>query len=182
MALEENFNASRWIAQYEYGTPLEPETSATVASFTTMWNVFEGMVCNHRASIAEFTRHAATIDKLEISDQDLQTLEDCLAFWTFRYRTPDGFSDRFLHLHFRSNDRKELVEEVLQGTKTELTEKVLALMIIVYRLRNNLFHGMKAFHGLDRQVPNLNVASQCLAALVGILTLRRSMARAMERG
>ena len=43
---------------------------------------------------------------------------------------------------------------------------MLALMIIVYRLRNNLFHGIKSVHMLNDQVQNLDNASHCLAAIL----------------
>jgi hypothetical protein len=41
-------------------------------------------------------------------------------------------------------------------------------MIIIYRLRNNLFHGLKQIDSLNEQIPNLTIASQALAAIVQI--------------
>lgn len=39
-------------------------------------------------------------------------------------------------------------------------------MIVIYRLRNNLFHGLKEIDTLNEQVRNLNEACQVLAAIV----------------
>jgi hypothetical protein len=39
-------------------------------------------------------------------------------------------------------------------------------MIIVYRLRNNLFHGLKSISTLNDQVTNLDMACRALAAIV----------------
>jgi hypothetical protein len=45
-------------------------------------------------------------------------------------------------------------------------------MIIVYRLRNNLFHGLKSIDMLNEQVDNLNMAAKCLAAILESLPSR----------
>ena len=58
------------------------------------------------------------------------------------------------------------MEEVLLGQRQNLSDKVLALMLIVYRLRNNLFHGLKTLEMLNDQVHNLNTASRCLGVLM----------------
>lgn len=147
-----------------------PEAIAAVANFT-MWNLFEGVACGNRANVPQFEHLAAQLDEATVHQEIRTSIEDSLAFWTFRYKTPHGFADRFLGLNFRSNDRREHVEEVLSGTRQGLPDKVLALMVIVYRLRNNLFHGIKTIEMLNDQVHNLNMASHCLGTL---LTLSRS--------
>jgi len=43
---------------------------------------------------------------------------------------------------------------------------VLASLIIVYRLRNNLFHGLKEIGALNEQVQNLDVACRVLAIVL----------------
>jgi hypothetical protein len=39
-------------------------------------------------------------------------------------------------------------------------------MLIVYRLRNNLFHGIKTLETLNDQIDNLNTASRCRGVLM----------------
>ena len=136
-----------------------------------MWNLFEGDVCANSASVREFERLAAGVDGDSLPPDITQALEECVAFWMFRYRTPDGFSDRFFGLNFRTNDKRDHVEEVLLGERAAINDKILALAVIVYRLRNNLFHGLKTLDMLNSQVSNLNTASKCLCTL---LTLSRS--------
>jgi hypothetical protein len=161
------FDAATWIAQNTYGgTRLTPEATAAVANFTMMWNLFEGIVCGNDANVRQFEVLAAGLSKAAVALDAMNSIEDCLAFWTLRYRTPEGFADRFLELYFRNNDRREVVEEVLLGQRQSLSDKVLALMLIVYRLRNNLFHGLKTLEMLNDQVHNLNTASRCLGVLM----------------
>lgn len=162
-----NFSAADWISENTYGgTRMSAEASAAVANFTTMWNFFEGTVCENKANVATFERVSRRFDPSLMRDITLKTLEQCLLFWQFRYQMPGGFGHRFDNLYFRSNDRRHHVEAVIQGRITNSQEVALALMIIVYRLRNNLFHGIKGVDMLNDQVQNLDNASRCLAGLL----------------
>ena len=161
------FNASQWIAENMLGgNELRPETTSAVANFTMMWSLFEGVVCGNNANVSKFVNVAARLAEAPLDDTDLAALENCLNFWSFRYRNPDGLSSRFDDLNFRPNDRREIVEEVLLGLRNDVNDKLLSLMVIVYRLRNNLFHGLKTIDILNDQIQNLNTASHCLGALL----------------
>lgn len=167
MQVAHTFNATEWIAQNAYGgIELSDEAREAVSSFTTMWNFFESTICNNRASIAAFERACEWFEPDRTSPQTIETLEECLSFWKFRYRSPEGFGHRFDALYFRPNDRRSYVESILEGQETNTKGKLLALMIIIYRLRNNLFHGIKTLEMLNDQVHNLINASRCLAAVM----------------
>jgi hypothetical protein len=166
MATAPAFNATDWLKKNAIGgVDLSAEASASVASFTTMWNLFEGVLCDNHATVSEFERIAQDLGRGPMDLRSTDELDLCLSFWTFRYRTPEGFSNRFAGLSFRRNDRREHVEQVLLGELQTPQEKVLALLIIVYRLRNNLFHGLKTIATLNDQIPNLEMACRCLAAV-----------------
>jgi hypothetical protein len=167
------FNATEWIAQNTPGgTELSAEATEAVSSFTTMWNFFESTLCENHASVAAFARACERFDPHQIPPATIQAIDECLAFWTFRYRTPEGFGHRFEGLNFRPNDRRAHVESVLEGISTDPKDKLLALMIIVYRLRNNLFHGLKTLEMLNDQVQNLATAGRCLAAVLEAIPSR----------
>lgn len=167
------FKASEWIAHNTRGgTKISSEAQEVVASFTTMWNFFESTLCENRASLTAFEQSCERLELEGIEPQTIQALDECLSFWSFRYRTPEGFSPLFDSLYFRPNDKRAHVESVLKGNATSPKEKLLALMIIVYRLRNNLFHGLKTLDMLNDQVQNLSNASRCLAAILEAIPSR----------
>ena len=75
-----------------------------------------------------------------------------MAYFRQRYVSDGQTNHKFESLHFRRNDRRELVEAVLLGHEATAIEIVKALLIIVFRLRNNLFHGIKwAYEMRDQQ-------------------------------
>ena len=161
------FDVSAWLGRRASGgDQLSRDALNAVAAFTTMWNMFENSLCDNQASIATFENLSHRYRPDRASNSVKESLAACLAFWQFRYRDAEGIGSRFSHLHFRRGDRQELVEAVLLGTVTEDARKLLALLIIVYRLRNNLFHGLKSVAILNDQVHNLNTASQLLAAVL----------------
>ena len=167
------FRATESIAQNTRGgTELLSDAQDAIASFTTMWNFFESTLCANHASVTAFERVCERFQTDQVLPATMETLDECLAFWRRRYITVEGFTHRFEGLHFRLRDRKEHVEAVLQGVVAEPTAKLLTLMIITYRLRNNLFHGLKTIDMLNDQVQNLDNASRCLAAVLEAIPSR----------
>ena len=167
------FDAADWLARNTRGgTRLSQEAQDAVSAFTTMWNFFESTICENRASVAAFERALARWRPSEVPAATAQILDECLAFWRVRYRTPAGFGERFEGLYFRAGDRRAHVERVLSGEGDDASAKMLALMIIVYRLRNNLFHGLKSIEMLNDQVQNLSTATRCLAGILEAIPSR----------
>jgi hypothetical protein len=185
VATAPHFDAARWIAgNTQGGRRLTLEATAAVGDFTLMWNLFEDIACNNEANVRTFEGFVSRIDFAGLPQDYVDALDECLTFWRFRYRTPVGFADRFFSLNFRKNDRQELVEAVLQEHELGQAKKLLALMVIVYRLRNNLFHGIKSLEMLNDQVPNLNTASRCLGLILNVAQshlIRHPMPRVQRR-
>jgi hypothetical protein len=88
------------------------------------------------------------------------------AFDYFKNRYfPDGQqSPHFEHLHFRRKDRADLVEAVLKGEDNISAHVIGAALLIIFRLRNNLFHGIKWKYGIRGQLGNFSRANNVLMA------------------
>jgi hypothetical protein len=159
------FDALHWIGTNIDGGPrLSPETFDAVSGFTVMWNLFEQVVCDNRATVPGLQRVAQRVGRRA----PLPEIEASLEFWTARYLTGSEFNRSFDSLHFRERDRREEVEAVLRGEKNDAESRMLAILIIIYRLRNNLFHGLKQISTLNSQIANLNMACHSLAAILAV--------------
>ena len=152
-----------WILEnFKESVRLEQKTIDVVADFVLIWNLFEGVECSTQAGIRQFEQFANGI-----TGQIPETLlNDLLSFWKFRYVADGNTNGRFEKLTFRRNDRKELVADVLLERNDSTEDIILALLIIVYRLRNNLFHGLKTIDRLNDQRENLSHAIEVLQALI----------------
>jgi hypothetical protein len=157
------FDAEAWIkANCRDARHLKPETLQVVSNFTLMWNYFENLTCGTRADMAKFERVAATV----AARGDVPAaMALALEYWGNRYYGLHGFNALFDGLQFRAGDRRQHVEAVLSGNLNDVKDRVLGAIIIVYRLRNNLFHGLKEISTLDEQAANLDTACRVLAAI-----------------
>ena len=72
-----------------------------------------------------------------------ETFGQELAYSRDRYVADGQFSYHFDYLHLRANDAARLVRRVLTGEDGAPANSAAAVLIIVYRFRNNLFHGLK---------------------------------------
>lgn len=162
------FNAHAWArASLREAPTLQPSTLDVVAGFTFLWNLFEGVACHGRVSVPGLGQVAERIAASPLLTND--TVEHSLSFYRFRYLDGEQMQDRFYDLNFRQNDKQELVEAVLKGTETNLVNKLHALLIIAYRIRNNMFHGLKSVHIWDDQAQNISEAARILSAALEAL-------------
>jgi hypothetical protein len=159
------FSAKHWIKANLSGRQrLSPQTLVVISDFTLMWNIFENLVCDNHAGVHQFDRVAGEIAR----DRTLPPLiEEAVAFWAGRYLVGSEFNASFYDLGFRNGDRCEHVKAALRGEK-DVQGQCLAVMIIVYRLRNNLFHGRKEISTLNGQVSNLIMACRSLGAILQV--------------
>jgi hypothetical protein len=148
-------SVTKWI-NARLGVALDEPSLAEIKDFSLIWNVFEDRVCNNNFSIAEVQQ------RITERDFNADDFKDHLQYFQNRYISDGGTNDRFEFLHFRPNDRKEFVRQVLLGELTDIKEILLAIVIIVYRFRNNLFHGLKDIQVIDQQQTNFQTANSFL--------------------
>lgn len=137
-----------------------------IYSFTLMWTLFEGQILNTAASAKKIAEKAGEW-------QDQGYLEDMwfepqLEYFKARYIENGAPSQRFGHLHLRTNDCPDLVKSVLLGNGATPAEKLSAILIIVLRLRNNFFHGLKWAYQIKEQQNNFEHASQLLQGCLSL--------------
>lgn len=163
MTTSNAFLAQDWIKlHFNDGPHLDPECLQAVQNFTLMWNLFESLLCGNFAKVSVFEQIVTRHEFKEPS----APLVNSFSYFRSRYVSNGNFTPLFGGLRFRRNDRQEVVEKVLKSEFPSLSEIVLATILIVYRLRNNLFHGLKSVSTLTNQTDNMNVAARALAAII----------------
>jgi hypothetical protein len=164
MAIPGNFSAMSWFMQNTTGgSRLTQDTLQAVADFTTMWNFFEGNLCRNAGGLAAFDR---IVEDYRPDEATHEKLLGCIDYWRSRYLSEGLVLPRLEKLEFRPRDRRDHVESVLLGETNGKGAVLLALLIIIYRLRNNLFHGLKTLDILNDQVENLKTATYCLSIVL----------------
>ena len=140
--------------------------------FLFLWSLFESEALKRRGGVnvlVTVARRWAENDLLaEIP------FEPQLANFRSRYFRNGAFTNRFDHLNLRKGDRPDLVRKVLASETAANSEIAAAVLIIVFRFRNNLFHGEKWEYRLHGQLENFNHAN---AILMHSIELNRHMPR-----
>lgn len=153
-------NMINWI-NIKFGTNYTVEGLDELKNFTLLWNIYENIVFD-----CEFT-----LDKLEsnINSRELnfKLFQKPFQYFRARYTKGGQINSLFDKLTFRQNDRKEFVKNVLTQCSSN-NNKIFALGIIVYRLRNNLFHGIKDYRNLDGQIENFIHANKYIKVFLEI--------------
>lgn len=131
-----------------------------VTGFLHFWALFEGRLLDERAGPGKICEFAARWREDGLARS--APVRSALTYWRRRYFANGALNARFDSLLFRRNDRGELVEAVMADERDDAESVVAAVLLIIYRLRNNLFHGLKWQYGLADQEGNFRHANEVL--------------------
>jgi hypothetical protein len=141
------------------GDSLSAESLQTVRDFTLLWMFYEGSV---------FETHYESEKMKKLVELGELRLHDLNLHWDYfqkRYlSSPRIFSTQFDQLTISrqsAKDRTRLEQLLNEPTPTD-AERTIAVLLIVFRLRNNLFHGIKRVGSLNEEREVLNRANQVL--------------------
>ena len=117
-------------------------------SFCLLWNLFEKKV----ADGSETSLGLSKIEKFATKNSqyiniDNTIMEDCFNYFQNRYIENGTTNAQFDNLKFRQNDTQysDKLKNILTNNSMSSTEseKILGILTIAYRIRNNSFHGTK---------------------------------------
>jgi hypothetical protein len=170
---ETQMSVTNWLERNARGFPERSEEERNaIMQFSLLWSLFEARTLETSGdadSILAVSRRWANKGLLTG-----ETFKHELAYFRKRYRADKGFTYRFNYLNLRRSDKRDLVERVLKGETADLAEVTAALLIIVYRLRNNFFHGVKWAYEIRDQLENFNHGN---SVLMQAIELHESAAR-----
>lgn len=152
-------DSMEWLAAKQGLDALSTEEFNAIRDFTLLWGLFEGKAMSKEGSQP---RVAAAVERMTLPDPLPAAMIRALDFWRHRYWQVDEHTGAFYALNFRANEHRTLVTEVLSDIRCDRADIVKALLLIILRLRNNLFHGVKWEYRLRDQLGNFTHANQVL--------------------
>jgi hypothetical protein len=132
--------------------------------FAFLWSLFEAQIMGN---LARADRIREQVDRWAadgVLGADLYDAE--LAYFRTRYFANGTLTHHFPFLNLRPSDHPDLVQAVIEGTNDNPRDRVLSLLMIVWRLRNNLFHGAKWAYELRGQRDNFTHANGVLMRML----------------
>lgn len=155
----------QWIYQRAPGfADLAANEREAIIEFTLVWSFFEAEMLNNSAttrSITELTQNL--IDEHPI---DIRLFQRQLDYFKDRYLIDGQQTVHFDNLRLPENDLKDMVISVLKEENTELRDILATALIIIFRFRNNLFHGHKWDYDIRKQLDNFKNACDFLMTVM----------------
>lgn len=154
-------NTLEWLGRHHEGFDgLGEDETAAIMEFTILWAFFEAHYLDTAASPQKFVSLAEKI--IATGRINMPPITEATNYWRNRY-VEDGISTHyFATLHLRDSDNRQIVEDVLFENDNTPRNLITTGLTIVYRYRNNLFHGMKWAYGLRGQKGNFMIANKFL--------------------
>lgn len=152
-----------WLeSQREGFAELTDEEKRALADFALMWPYFEAEALGQDANFGRIVDLARGLEAEGRIDEG--RLGPAMAYFVARYVSGVGkFTHHYPDLNLRAKDRA-LVNGVLLGKLTAPWERLAGALLIVYRYRNNLFHGPKWDYDIRGQQANFETATALLIA------------------
>ncbi len=147
----DEFNA---LSQLERSAPMH---------FSLLWSLFEAKALGASGSARTIPKWAHDLNHQGKLNADAFT--PAIAHFKERHFSNGQLTSNFDGLNIRKNDNRTLVEAVISGKNVDPTDCAVALFIIIYRLRNNYFHGSKWAYNLRDQLENFTAANESIMAV-----------------
>lgn len=167
----EDFNELEWINQF-FNNAIDlnqNEGLERIKNFALFWNMFENFACENFANVAKIESFIEQLSgRTAISNEFVSPY---LEYFIDRYTQNGTLNIEGLSFRNRKDDisAKAKVNAVL-SRKVETPKEILeALLLILLRFRNNLFHGNKQIVNLDTQVTNFTLANKLLSDVLTLM-------------
>ncbi len=162
-------NELEWLKSNRYYAEDIDETRLkNIFYFTLVWNIFEKECCNNDAKINSDPKQIAekVQDKL-----DTQLTDGVFDYFKDRYIKDGVTNELFNGFKFGKNGSdgeiyKAFVKDKLIMENPTQQEKIQALLYIAFRLRNNLYHGIKNVSRLYEQNENFRQINTLIMSII----------------
>jgi hypothetical protein len=140
------------------------EERGAIRDFCLLWSLYEGTLLDASGSARAII--ADTESLKETGRLHLDPIKAPIEYFLSRYFDGRELTHAYAMLYLRQSDQPDMVERVVRRQSQDEREILSAILIIVLRLRNNLFHGMKWAYGIQDQFRNFHNANRVLMAVM----------------
>lgn len=167
----DNFNELEWINQFfDNAVDLQQnEGLERIKNFALFWNMFERFACANFANVQKIEEFVIELN--ERTEITIDFVNPYKEYFIERYTQNgrlniDGLRFRNYAGDIRAKGKVVAVLSRQAETPREILE---ALLLILLRFRNNLFHGNKQIVNLNTQVTNFTHANRLLAQVLTLM-------------
>lgn len=143
---------------------LTAEERDAIDDFSFLWSLFEGKVMNRNCNLPRIRNFVQQLE--EQGRLELLEVEPYIVYLRNRYFREGEVTGHYYGLNLGVHNNTEEVLETLRNEDAPVVVKVIGCLIVIYRLRNNLFHGEKWQYNLEGQLDNFTHANDFLKLIM----------------
>lgn len=144
-----------------FGELSEREKMA-IMDFALLWSFFESRCLGNNANIQKIRDYVQQLPEAAVNDHEVDQIS---AYFRARYTENGEYSYKHHHLYLeKSGNPQEVASMLLEGAGRR--ETLVGCLAILYRYRNNLFHGAKWEYEIQEQQENFEHATSLLRRLM----------------
>jgi hypothetical protein len=160
---------TRWLVRAVPGFgELSTRERTVIKDFALLWTCFEFKVLNTHGNANTIIKAMNQLQKHK--KLRLVRFKSAIEHFRQRYYNERGFTPAFDELGFRNNDHRPVAEAFVANRTADEAAILSGLLIIILRLRNNVFHGVKWAYEIRGQFENFYYANN---ALIQVMELHR---------
>lgn len=158
---------TEWLSHKVPGfSELSDEEKNAIVDFSFLWGLFEGTKMDGMCNVPRIRQY---VEQLAANDYSSAfDIEPYLEYLKNRYYKDGKVTHYFYGLHLERSGNPDEVLESLSNNDATTEVKTIGILIIVFRLRNNLFHGEKWQYSLKDQLGNFSWANNFLKCLLDL--------------
>lgn len=154
-----------WLKNNRYYYQIDETKLNSIFYFSLIWNIYEKELCGKEGSIRVHPKQHSAQYAEKINQELLSQVFD---YFHNRYVLNGIRTEKYESFEFKSENIKKEVFEYLTLNKPTVKQMLNALLLIAFRLRNNLFHGEKQVEMLYEQNENFAQINSILTHLIDI--------------
>ncbi|SHF21129.1 hypothetical protein SAMN05444339_104111 [Loktanella atrilutea] len=161
--------ATKWIENQEFFNQLSMSEKQEAGSFSFIWGVFELQVMTILQKAQPYPSMSLSVARDYAVSQHLPDcdLSEEKAYFRAHFFESDGAErSTWPGASFREHDRADEIKDVLLNSSVDHSKDAEILIRVVYRFRNNFFHGYKWAYRLQGQAKNFANSSSVLIKLM----------------
>lgn len=145
------------------GQALKDETILEIGRFTILWNCFERDWCNNHCNPQTIKNKALSFKVDKETQANLAKVLNQRSYLFGQLKM--DYVKSSLHPERARSSSPEDMQAMCQFLEQHGNDKVYGCFLVIYRIRNNLMHGLKSLQELDGQIELFRAANDVLESL-----------------
>ena len=145
------------------GQALKDETILEIGRFTILWNCFERDWCNNHCNPKTIKNKALSFKVDQETQAHLAAVLNQRSYLFGQLKM--DYVESSLHPDRARSSSQEDMQAMYQFLEQNGSDVLYGCFLVIYRIRNNLMHGLKSLQELDGQIELFRAANDVLESL-----------------